>query len=159
MSIDGFRILATTLNFIIFYLILKKFVFKKTLAVMNARKAEIDESLGKVAEREEQLKLLKQQYDEDTIKYKEQGARLVESYKEKADNVYKEIIEESKKETEVMKEHAMKQIEREKIKASREIKEEVINLSMKVAEKVIEKEIDESKHRELIDDFIAKVGN
>lgn len=158
MDISIFKILASTINFIIFYLILKKFVFKKTLAVMNARQADIEASINRIDEQEQQVEQLKKQYDEDVIKYKEQGKKLVESYKAKADNVYKEIIEESKKESEAIKANALKEAEKEKLKADRQMKDEVIDLSIKIAEKIIEKEIDENKHRELIDDFIAKVG-
>lgn len=158
MDISILKILASTINFIIFYLILKKFVFKKTLAVMNARQADIEASINRIGEQEQQVEQLKKQYDEDVIKYKEQGKKLVESYKAKADNVYKEIIEESKKESEAIKANALKEAEKEKLKADRQMKDEVIDLSIKIAEKVIEKEIDENKHRELIDDFIAKVG-
>lgn len=159
MDINILRIILSTINFVIFYFILKKFVFKKTIAVMDSRKSAIEASLNKVVEQEEKVKSLELQYVEDIKKYKSDGIKLVESYKLKADNVYKEIIEESKKEAEVIKAHAMKDIEREKIKARGEIKEEVIDLSIKIAEKVIKKEIDENKHRELIDEFIAKVGN
>lgn len=159
MSVDLLKIIASTINFVIFYFILKKFVFKKTIAIMDARKAEIEASLYKITEQEEQVKLLQAKYIEDSNRYKNDGIKLVESYKIKADNVYKEIVEESKKEVEIIKTHAMKDIEREKIKARGEIKEEVIDLSIKIAEKVIEKEIDENKHRELIDEFIARVGS
>jgi len=52
----------------------------------------------------------------------------------------------------------MKDISRERAKASQEIKQEIIDLSMKLAEKTLENEINESKHKELIDEFITKVG-
>lgn len=159
MNVDVGMILASTINFVIFYFILKKLVFDKTIAVIDARQKEVQESMDRVEAGELKVEALKKQYDLDTQKYKEDGIKLVEQYKAKADNVYRETIEESKKDIEGIKESAMKEIEREKAKASNEVRAQVIDLSMKIAEKVLEKEIDENNHRELIDDFIAKVGN
>ena len=40
-----------------------------------------------------------------------------------------------------------------------QLKKEAIDLALDLSRKVIEKNIDEEKHRELIDEFISKVGN
>ncbi len=154
MNIDWSIIVPSTINFFIFYLILRKFVFNKTLAVINTRKEEVESAFKKARDEEERAKLLKQKYDEDVIRYRNDGLKLVESYKQKADKVYAEIVEDSQREVANIKERATKEIKREREKASKEI----IDLSMKLAEKTLEKEINEESHRELIDKFIAKVG-
>ncbi|MEG1256479.1 F0F1 ATP synthase subunit B [Clostridium sp.] len=158
MNINPVMILAATINFFIFYFILRKFVFNKTLAVINSRKEEVEKSFNMAREQEERAKLLKEQYKEDVIRYRNDGLKLVENFKQKADKVYAEVIEESHKEANTIKEKAMKDISRERAKASQEIKQEIIDLSMKLAEKTLENEINESKHKELIDEFITKVG-
>ncbi|MEG0132688.1 MAG: F0F1 ATP synthase subunit B [Clostridium sp.] len=158
MSINPVMILAATINFFIFYFILRKFVFNKTLAVMNSRKEEVENSFRMAREQEERAKLLKEQYEDDVIKYRNDGLKLVETFKEKADKVYAEIVEESHKEASTIKEKAKKDISRERAKASQEIKQEIIDLSMKLAEKTLKSEINESKHKSLIDEFITKVG-
>lgn len=158
MNIDWSIIVPSTINFFIFYLILRKFVFNKTLAVINTRKEEVESAFKKARDEEERAKLLKQKYDEDVIRYRNDGLKLVESYKQKADKVYAEIVEDSQREVSNIKERATKEIKREREKASKEIKQEIIDLSMKLAEKTLEKEINEESHRELIDKFIAKVG-
>ena len=38
-------------------------------------------------------------------------------------------------------------------------KDEVASLAVSIAEKVIDKEIDEAKHKELIDTFIGEMGD
>ncbi len=42
MKINLGMIIPATINFFIFYLILRKFVFNKTLAVINSRKEEVE---------------------------------------------------------------------------------------------------------------------
>ncbi len=159
MNINLEMIIQATINFFIFYFILYKFVFKKTIAIMDSRRAEVELSFAKASEEEKRAELLREQYDKDLIEYKNEGVRLVESYKEKADKIYDEIIEDSKKEVNVIKAKGIKEIGREREKARLEMKEEIVDLSMKLATKILEKEIDESRHRELIDEFIVKVGN
>jgi len=159
MEINVSIIIASTINFFIFYFILKKFVFNKTLGVINARKEEVEEAFRKAREEEERAQQLKKEHEINIKKYKEDGMRLVESYKEKADKVYSETVEEASKESATIKERALVDIERERQKAEKEIKSEIINLSIKFAEKALEKEIDEEEHKRLIDDFITKVGS
>lgn len=159
MNIDYKTVIEATINFFIFYLILYKLVFKKTIAVMENRKAEMENSFRKAKEEEERAQLLKEQYEESITNCKNEGLKLIESYKKKADQVYEEVIEESKKEAVKIKDKAIKDAEREKEKARAEVKEEIIELSLQLSTKILEREIDENKHRELIDEFIAKVGN
>jgi len=158
MNINLGIIIPSTINFFIFYFILRKFVFNKTLAVMNSRKEEVENAFKKARDEEERAELLKQKYNEDVIKYRTDGLKLVENYKQKADKVYAQVVEDSQREAVNIKERAVKEIKREREKANKEIKQEIINLSMKLAEKTLEKEISEENHRELIDKFIAKVG-
>ncbi|WP_346889482.1 F0F1 ATP synthase subunit B [Clostridium sp. UBA1056] len=158
MKIDLGMIIPATINFFIFYLILRKFVFNKTLAVINSRKEEVESAFKKARDEEKRAELLKQKYDEDVVRYRNDGLELVESYKRKADKIYAEVIEDSQREVVNIKERATKEIKREREKANKEIKQEIIDLSMKLAEKTLEKEIDEENHRELIDKFITKVG-
>lgn len=159
MNVDWIMIVEATINFFIFYFILNKFVFKKTIAVMDSRKEEVEKAFVEAEEERNRARLLREQYDQDILTYKNEGLKVVENYKRKADQVYEEIIEETKREASFIKAKAIKEIEREKEKARIEIKDEVIELSMKLSRKILEKEIDENKHRELIDEFIAKVGN
>lgn len=158
MNISVGMIIFSTINFLIFYLIMKKFFFEKTLAVINARKSEVENSFKKARDEETRAELLKSKYEEDVKKFNNEGMMLVESYKERADRVYAEIVEESNKEAANIKEKAVKEIERERAIANKEMKQEIIELSMKLAEKTIEREIDSNRHKELIDEFIAKVG-
>ena len=63
MNINLEMIIQATINFFIFYFILYKFVFKKTIAIMDSRKAEVEKSFAKVKEQEDRAILLKEQYD------------------------------------------------------------------------------------------------
>ena len=50
-------------------------------------------------------------------------------------------------------------IEREKEKAQYEIKKQVVNLAIELSTKALEEKLEDSTQRELIGDFITKVGS
>jgi F-type H+-transporting ATPase subunit b len=159
MEINLGIIIASTINFFIFYFILKKFVFNKTLVIINKRKTEVEEAFKKARDEEERAEQIKKEHEVNIKRYKEEGLRLVESFKDKADKVYLETVEEATKEASLVRERAIVDAEREKQKAEKEIRSEIVNLSLKFAEKALEKEINEEEHKRLIDDFITKVGS
>lgn len=159
MEINLGIIIASTINFFIFYFILKKFVFNKTLVIINKRKIEVEEAFKKARDEEERAEQIKKEHEANIKRYKEEGLRLVESFKDKADKVYLETVAEATKEAALVRERAIVDAEREKQKAEKEIKSEIVNLSLKFAEKALEKEINEEEHKRLIDDFITKVGS
>ncbi|GAA0121287.1 MAG: F0F1 ATP synthase subunit B [Clostridium argentinense] len=159
MDIDLSVVLAGTINFFIFFFILRKFVFKPTMEMIESRKQEIETSFAKAKIEEDKIESLKAEQEDNIKRYKEDGQKLIDAYKIKAEKVYDSIIEDAKKEAETIRERAKQDIEREKRKAESEIKSQVIDLSLVLAEKALEKKIDEDEHKRLIDEFISKVGN
>ncbi|HAG42177.1 MAG TPA: ATP synthase F0 subunit B [Clostridium sp.] len=159
MDINLSIVLAGTINFFIFFFILRKFVFKPTMEMIESRKQEVESSFAKAKFEENRVESLKIEQEEKVKRYKEEGQKLIETYKVKAERVYDEMIEEAKKEADIVRARAKQDIEREKRKAESEIKSQVIDLSLVLAEKALEKKIDEDEHKRLIDEFISKVGN
>ena len=51
------------------------------------------------------------------------------------------------------------EIESERRKAAGELKNDISELALDIAGRVVEKEIDPETHKELIDDFISRVGD
>ena len=153
MEIDFMRILATIINFIILILILKHFFWDKIKRAIDARQEAIDETILKAdedAEKARRLRILKSA--------KEEGRKLREEQKKEADRIYKEIVDDAHREAEAIINRANIEIQREEEKVKYELKQQVVDISVMLSEKALGESIDESKHRELINDFIEKVG-
>ena len=88
---------------------------------------------------------------------REEGKAITERHKKKAEKIYDEIVEEAKSEANLIIERAKVEIKRRK--AEYALKKEAIDLALDLSRKVIEKNIDEEKNRQLIDEFISEVGN
>ena len=78
--------------------------------------------------------------------------------KKKAEKVYDEIVSEAKSEANLIIERANTEIEREKEKAAYTVRKEAVDLALEISKKIIEKNIDEERNRQLINEFISEVG-
>lgn len=159
MSINLSTLIATIINFVILYLILKKFFFAKIAAIIEEREELINEKLDNAEEEITKARILAIENEKILKKAREEGKLITQQEKAKADKIYHEIIEEANEEAKVIILRARKEIAREREKAEAQLKTQVVDLAMELAEKIIEKNIDEEKNREFIEDFIKKVGN
>lgn len=158
MEINFMRILATIINFILLILLLKHFFWEKIKRAIDARQEAIDETILQADEDAEKARRLRLDNERILKSAKEEGRKLRENQKKEADRIYKEIVDDAHKEAEVILNRANIEIQREEEKAKYELKQQAVELSLMLAEKALGESIDENKHRELINDFIEKVG-
>ena len=159
MEINIGVILASIVNTAILYMILKYFFFDKVKAVINEREEYINKTFLEAEEATEKARTISIESEKRIEKLKRKSRKITEDEKRKAENIYKDIIDEAKKEAEIIKEKARVEIEREKKRNEYVLKERYVNVAMELSEQLIEKNIDEGKNKELIDEFIAKVGD
>ncbi len=153
------EVLITIANTLVLFLILKKVLFKPVMKILDEREANIKNDIeqGKKA-KEEGLKY-KSEYETKVGAARSEGQQIVEMAKRRAEEKSLEIITNAKKEAENIKLKASADIEKERQQAYNDVKEEISSIALLAASKVIEKDIDKSKHEELIDEFIREVGD
>ncbi|KYH29381.1 ATP synthase subunit b, sodium ion specific [Clostridium colicanis DSM 13634] len=149
----------TIINFLLLLGILSFFLFKPVNEIINKRNESITNNIKKAEEDRQVAEKLKIENEKEYKLAKQQGKNIVKEYKQKAEKVSQEIISDAHKEAELILERAKKEIEREREKAEYEMKMKTVDLAIELSKKALEESIDEAKHRELIRDFIAKVGN
>lgn len=158
MDINLYTIAFTIINFIILYLFLRRFLFKKVQDFMESRSNAVEENINKAKKNSEESSNLKEEMKKKLQDAQVEGRRIVGEYKSRANALSEEIMSEAKKEAEGILERARVDVEREKEKARDEIKEQIVTLSLLAASKSIKEQLDEKKHREMINDFINEVG-
>lgn len=159
MEINLGIMLATIVNFVLLYAILKYFFFDKIRSIIDEREEYINESLESADEATVKARMLVIENERALKQAKQEGQKIIEYEKQKAEKVYVEIVEEAKKEATLIMDRAKVEINREKEKVEYGLKKEAIDLALELSRKVIEKNIDEDKNRQLINDFISEVGN
>ena len=135
-------------NLLILTACVKNFLFKPVQQILAKRKEEIEASYTEAEKAEGDAQAMKEEYETRLASAKEEAAEIVKSATARANARGEELV--SKADAE---------IESERRKAAGELKNDISQLALDIAGRVVEKEIDPETHKELIDDFISRVGD
>ena len=146
------------LNLFIQVYLIKKFLFKPINEILEKRKNLADKEIREAREAKDEADSLKTQYEDSLTNAHAEAAQIVSDAQKEAQSKADTLVHEAEAEAQSIKARAAADIEQEKKKAINEAKDEIGSLAMEIAGKVVEKEISESDHKKLIEDFISKVG-
>ena len=146
-------------NLLILYLFLKKLLFKPLKNMIDSRQKEIDDMYSGAEEAQRSAEQLKAEYEEKISHASEESEETLKTAVRRAQLKEEEILRAADAEAARTLERAEEQIELEKKRALNEVKDEVSAMAIGIASAIIERDVDESEHRELIDDFINNMGN
>lgn len=158
LSIDVGSILFTIINTLILFFVLKHFLFGRVKKVLDARQTAVSETYTKADDAMANAKKLESEYTALMSNAKDESAEIVKNATKKAQLRSDEIVIQAKDEASKIIIKANEDIEREKKRARSQLKTEISDIAVMVASKVVEKEISESDHERLINDFIENVG-
>ncbi|MBP1537227.1 MAG: F0F1 ATP synthase subunit B [Ruminococcus sp.] len=158
MSIDLTTIIATLLNTLILFLVLKHFLFDKVNKVVGERQKEIQDSYDRAEEAEKNAQKLEADYNEKIGQAKQEGAEIIRDATKKAQARADEIIDEARVEAKGIRTNAENEIEREKKIAVNAIKDEISQIAFSAAAAVVEKDLTSEDNEKLIEKFIDNVG-
>ena len=158
MSIDLTTIIATLLNTLILFLILKHFLFDKVNKVIKDRQEEIRASYDRADEAEKNAQKLEADYNEKIGQAKQESAEIIREATKKAQLRADEIIDEARVEAKGIRTNAENEIEREKKIAVNAIKDEISQIAFSAAAAVVEKDLTSEDNERLIEKFIDNVG-
>ncbi|MDI3535062.1 MAG: F-type H+-transporting ATPase subunit b [Thermosediminibacterales bacterium] len=147
------------INFIILYLIMRKFLFKPVTGFMEDRTRKIEDKIKKAELKQKEGEELKRSYEEKISNIKDEAEKLLKETVEKGEKKGAEIIKKAKEESKTILQKAMQEIRREKIKSLRESREQIAELTIAAASHIIERNLNEKDQRRLIGQFIEKVEN
>jgi F-type H+-transporting ATPase subunit b len=149
----------TTIIFLLFFLLLKKFAWKPILNAVKQREEMIRGSLASAEKaREEMAKL---QGDNEAIlrKAREEREEILKGARNARDKIVDEAKDKASDEAEKIIEKARTGIEREKNKAIAEIHEQVASLSVEIASKLLGEKLKKSEEQEkLINNYLKEIN-
>ena len=159
ISVNFWQIIISLANLLILFLIVKKFLFKPVMAVLNQRESEIEgryDAAGKAAKEADESK---KEWEDRLKGAKDEADAILASATENARYRGDKIIEDAKERAEGIVRQAETEADLEYRKASDKIKQEIVEVSGTLAEKMLGREIDTKDHRALIDSFIEEIGD
>lgn len=136
-------------NTFIIFLLLRKLLFKPVLNIIESRENDIKNDLAEGEKAKNEGLALKKEYESKINFAKDEGQEIIKQATIRAEQKSDDIVNTAKKDALDIK---------EKQKVINEIKNDISNIALLAASKVIEKDLDKSKHEELIENFIKEVG-
>ena len=159
VGVNFWTMIFAWVNLLILYLLFKKFLFVPIKNMMDARQKEIDDMYDDAECARKSADELKSEYEERMSHAKEDGEEILKTALRRAQLKEEEILKEANIEAARVLERAEEQIALEKKQAINEVKNQVSAMAIGIASAVIERDVSESEHKELIDDFINGIGN
>ena len=158
ISINLWQIIASLLNLVILFLIVKKFLYKPVKKMLESRQNTIDSDYKKAEEAKQQALQDKKTYEEKLSEAKAEADSVIQSAVDMAHSRENEILKEAKSRADGIIREAKADAALEKRKAEEEIKREIIEVSTALTEKMLEREISADDHKQMIDSFIDGIG-
>jgi F-type H+-transporting ATPase subunit b len=158
MDINIPKIIATIINFIILFFILRHFLFTPVNKAIDKRQNDIVDKINKTDEDMKKAEALKIENEKILNGAKDEGKNIVENFKIKADKLSSDIVKDARTESDSIITRAKVEAERQKEKSADEMKNQIVDLAVLLSSKALGETINEEQHRRLIKDFIVKAG-
>ena len=132
-----FNLVLEMINLVVLFLILRKFLFRPVMNIMEKRKAMIAEGLKNADEQQEAARELKKQYEDALSGAKDESLRMIEQAKLDARTEYDRILKEADAQAGKLLVTARETIDLEREQTLRDMKSQVAGLAMEAAKKLV----------------------
>lgn len=158
ISVNLWQMLASLLNLVLLFLLVKKFLYKPVKKMLEQRQSTIEGNFAEAEKAKEAALLDQKAYEEKLADAKGEADRVIKSAVDIAAQREREILEDAKEKADGIIRRAEADAILEKKKAEDAIRREIVEVSSALTEKMLEREITKDDHKQLIDSFIESIG-
>lgn len=139
---------------IILFLAIRFFFWKPITKILETRREAIDKELTDAKEAKENALLVEEEMKKTLEDAKEQVKEMLAAATKDANVKKEEIISSAKEEARRRLENLELELEQEKKNMESSIKKEIVDIAFAAAEKIVQKEIDQKKYLDVVDDIL-----
>ncbi len=150
-------LLVQVFNFLILFVVLRKWVFIPIVELLERRRSTMEQGLQDAREAAEARANAEEEAESILDEARQEAAKIVREAGERAGNTAIDIKNEAERQAMHIREVAKEESEQAKIQALRDLRGQVAALAIAAAQKVIGESLDEKRQRALIDDFFSGV--
>lgn len=144
------------INFAFLFILLKAFVYKPILKMLDERRERIREGLNAAERGREQAVEAERQAQEQIEAARREGQTIIQNAQQIAQRLQEEGRQQANQQAEALLERARSEIQLERDTAIAELRREFADLTISAAEKVIGQSLDRSAHQRLIEQALAE---
>ena len=153
LSLD-LNLVWNIINLVVLYLLLRHFLFKPVMGIMDKRRQIIEDGLKNAQDAQDDAMKMKQEYEDALKGAKQESVQIVENARSAAKNEYDRIVAEAGEKAGSIIENAKETVRVERERTMRELQGEIAGLAVASAAKIVGKTADQ----DLYDQFLKEVG-
>lgn len=156
-GINGFLLAAQVVNFLVLLFILKKFLYKPILKMLEERKQKIADSLKQAEQIELTLQKTEEEKEKKLSQASSEASRLVEDAKAQVEEMIKEAHHKGEGIVKEMTEKANQLMVLEKEKMKDEVRKDAMDLVALALEKITGKVLNQKDQKQIIERSIKEI--
>jgi F-type H+-transporting ATPase subunit b len=155
LTLEPGMLIWTFITFSLLLFILKKFAWKPLLDALGSREESIRTDLQRAEKAREESERLVAEHKLMIAKADEQVRGMIEEAKKAGEKVRDSVVSAANEQARQMILQASAEIVREKDTALAQLRSEVADLAIRAAEKILGEDLNDARHRNLVDSFIS----
>jgi F-type H+-transporting ATPase subunit b len=157
LQLDLQQIVSQALSFLLLLWVLRRFAWRPLLAILDQRRARIEEELRAVAQRQGEVARLQAEYTKKLATIHEEArAKIQESILE-GKRIALEIQEEARAQGRAILGKAKETVELELAKAKVTLRDEVAGMTMEALERILRRKLDAEADRALVEAVLGEL--
>jgi F-type H+-transporting ATPase subunit b len=157
--LSGSEIVAQIISFLLLLFILRKFLWKKFLQVLDERQKKIASEFQAVGDSRALVASLEAEYRAKIAGIEKEAKAKTEEAIAEGRRIADELRAGAEENSKKLLENTRASIQDELVKAKEELKGDIVDIVIKVTEKVIEEKLTEKTDRRIVEEFVEGTAN
>ena len=158
LGVNPWTALFALANFLFLFFMLRRFLFKPVMKMIDDRQKEIDGLYKDAEDAKKDAQAKQQEYDRKLSAAQQTSEQLVREAVARGQSREEETLRQANAQASAMMDKAADDIAREKKKAVNDAKDEISVIALSIAGKVVGRELNDADHARLVDGFIEELG-
>jgi F-type H+-transporting ATPase subunit b len=147
-------IIWTLITFVVLLLILGRFAWKPLLALLDERERTVKDSLEAARKARADADETLRRNQEVLAGARRETAALLEAGRRESETLRAEILAQARKEAQDLLAQGQRQIQLEQKQAIESLRAQVADLAIGAAGRLLREDLDDERHRKLVDDYV-----
>ena len=158
MLILNSDVIYTLINIVILVALLRIFLWKPVLGILEKRRETIRNDLDQAARTNQEAQAVKAEYETALTGARQESAALVEQARAQAAEKYQTIVAQAQADANAIRAQARADAQAQKDQALSEARNELADLAVLAAAKLLGGTVDEITDRRILDEWLAETG-
>ena len=159
LGVNIWTALFTLLNTLTIYFVAKKFLFGPVMKIIADRQKEIDDLYADAGSAKTEAEAMRSEYRDRLADAHAASERIIREAVARGQAREEDIVRQAQAEASAIMDKAAADIQLEKKKALNDAKNEISDIALAIAGKVVGRELNAADQQNLVDSFIAGLGD